>query len=126
MKKEELDEYLNSIGGLINGWNTKDKPIVNSYYFDCESGWYSLIHSLISDLIELGWDKQITQVKEKFGGLRFYINSGSEEIYNRIMEAENESYNICETCGINGKIRTDIGWFRTLCEEHYMEIKQKK
>jgi hypothetical protein len=74
----------------------------------------------------LGWDKQVTQVKEKFGGLRFYINEGTDEIFKRISEAENKSYEICEVTGEPGTLRTDIGWYRTLCDEEYEKIKNKK
>lgn len=123
--KERLDAYLQSIGGLENGWRTDRPPITSSDCFACGPGWYPLIQDLIKDLIELGWDKKITQVKEKFGGLRFYINSGSDEIHDRITKAEKESYQICEACGKEGELRNDIGWLRTLCEEHYEEIKSK-
>ncbi len=94
-------------------------------FFAVDTGWFQLIKDLIEDLIELGWDKQVCQVKEKFGGLRFYINSGSDEIFKRISEAENLSYKTCETCGQVGELRTDIGWYTTLCDEHYTEKKNK-
>jgi len=64
--------------------------------------------------------------KEKFGGLRFYINEGSDEIFNRITKAENDSYEICERCGEKGEIRRDIGWYLTLCNKHYKERKDAK
>ena len=66
------------------------------------------------------------KIKEKFGGLRFYINSGSGEIFNRISEAEDKSMEVCEVTGLPGKLRTDIRWYRTLCDEEYNKIKSKK
>lgn len=123
MSKEELDEYLVSIGGLINGYYTDRKPIIDSYFFSVGSGWYGLIKELIVDLIKLGWNKEICQVKEKYGGLRWYINGGSDEIYKRINEAETKSYTICEVTGKPGELRTDIGWYRTLCDEEYGKVK---
>lgn len=124
--KEKIDSYLESIGGLENGWRTDRPPIKDAHFFDCHDGWYPLIQKLIEDLIQLGWDKKVTQVKEKFGGLRFYINEGSDEIHTRITEAEIESYTICEMCGAPGEIRRDIGWYRTLCDSHHTEIKNRK
>jgi hypothetical protein len=124
--KEKIDSYLESIGGLENGWRPDRPPITSSDYFDCNEGWYPLIQKLIEDLIELGWDKQVTQVKEKFGGLRFYINSGSTEIYDRISEAERESYSICEDCGEPGELRKDLGWYFTLCDKHHQEKKEER
>lgn len=120
-----MNEYLESIGGLENGFYPDRPRIVDSNFFSVDTGWFPLIKDLIEDLIELGWDKQICQVKEKFGGLRFYINSGSDEIFKRISEAENLSYKTCETCGQVGELRTDIGWYTTLCDEHYTEKKNK-
>ena len=126
MNGEEINIFLESIGGLENGYYPDRERITKSTFFDIEEGWYPLVKELIEDLIELGWDKQICQVKEKFGGLRFYINGGSDEIFKRIVKAENDSYNICEVTGTEGKLRTDIGWYRTLCDEEYEKIKNKK
>ena len=84
MKDNEMNEYLESIGGLENGFYPDKDPIKDSGFFECGNGWYPLIKDLITDLIELGWDKQVCQVKEKFGALRFYINTGSDEIFKKI------------------------------------------
>jgi hypothetical protein len=124
--KEKLDAYLESIGGLENGWRPDRPQIKDSCSFDCNEGWYPLIQRLIEDLIELGWDKQIIQVKEKFGGLRFYINTGSDEVHKRIIEAEHESYTICEDCGEPGELRKDLGWYFTLCDAHHQQKKEER
>jgi hypothetical protein len=123
MTKEEMNDFLESIGGLENGFYSDRPSIKHCEVFDVDSGWYPIIKDLIEDLIKLGWDKQICQVKEKFGGLRFYINTGSDEIFKRIHLAENQSYEICETCGEKGDMRTDLGWYSTLCNKHYEERK---
>jgi len=123
MTDKEMNEFLESIGGLENGYYTNKKPIKHATFFDVGSGWYLLIKDLIEDLIKLGWDKQTCQVKEKFGGLRFYINSASDEVHKRISHAENLSYETCETCGEKGELRTNIGWHTTLCDTHYEEHK---
>jgi hypothetical protein len=57
------------------------------------------------------------QVKEKFGGLRFYVDRASEKHHNYITFAESMSYRICEECGSPGKTYTD-GWHMTLCDIH--------
>ena len=119
MTDQEMNEFLESIGGLENGYYRDRGPIMSSGIFECGPGWYSLIKDLIVDLIALGWDKQICQVKEKFGGLRFYINSGSDAIHNRITEAERLSHETCEVTGLSGKTRRDLGWYVTLCDEEY-------
>jgi hypothetical protein len=57
------------------------------------------------------------QVKEKFGGLRFYVQAATKEHYNYISFAESMSYRTCEECGAPGKTYTD-GWHRTMCDIH--------
>ena len=44
MNKEQMDEFLQSIGGLKNGIYTDREPITDSYYFEVESGWFPLIN----------------------------------------------------------------------------------
>lgn len=57
------------------------------------------------------------QVKEKFGGLRFYVRAATDKHYNFISFAESMSYRTCEECGAPGKTYTD-GWHRTMCDIH--------
>jgi len=57
------------------------------------------------------------QVKEKFGGLRFYVNGATDKHWSYITFAESMSYRTCEECGAPGKTYTD-GWHTTLCDVH--------
>jgi hypothetical protein len=57
------------------------------------------------------------QVKEKFGGLRFYVQAATDAHYKYISFAESMSYRTCESCGAPGKTYTD-GWHTTLCDIH--------
>lgn len=120
---KELDDYLVSIDGLIHGY--KGNKILSSDFFEVGQGWNLIIKELITDLINLGWNKKLIQVKEKFGTLRFYIGEGTSDIHKRIVKAEIESATICEVTGKPGKLRTDIGWYRTLCDEEYEKVKNK-
>lgn len=62
----------------------------------------------------------VTQVKEKFGGLRFYYNGGDSKVDGMVRMAEAWADHTCETCGVPGKLRKG-GWLRTLCDEHEAE-----
>ncbi len=59
-------------------------------------------------------DFEVFQVKEKLGGLRFYINMQDVHTALRIQanrlisEAEKASYDICEVCGSKGEL---INWY---------------
>jgi len=130
MTTKEFEEYLLEIGGLENG-HFPDRPAIVKNLCECDDGWLQMIHDLIEELIAAGWDKQICQIKEKFGGLRFYINSGSEEIHDIISRYESLSYTICEVCGETGEIRKDCGWkgsswYKTMCDKHYDELKEER
>lgn len=115
-KSIEFENYLKSIGGLKNGFFENKPPIISRYFFCVGDGWLFIIKELIEKIIEKGWNKEICQVKEKFGQLRFYINSAPEEVYDLIYEYENKSYEICEGCGKRGKLRKE-GWWKTLCDD---------
>ena len=58
-----------------------------------------------------------TQVKEKFGTLRFYYDGGDDVVRGLVQMAEALSEVTCEVCGSPGKRRGDR-WVRTLCDEH--------
>jgi len=103
-------------------------------------GWHGIIERLF--LVKPEWIKVI-QVKEKFGGLRCYLDDGtvradcinlgsftiptnqvslgedqaSQLLHFRKMvrEAEAESFKVCESCGSPGTIRRG-DWISTLCD----------
>lgn len=88
---------------------------------ECDDGWYNLLDELCSR-IEDKLDKEVDeffvdQVKEKYGGLRFYVSSATEEILDLIDEYEEKSYTICESCGKSGKLVNHFGWYKTVCED---------
>jgi len=114
----EFENFLLSIGGLKNGYMIEDKPILSRGYFSVSNGWLGIVQSLIEVLIKLGWNKEIIQVKEKFGGLRFYVNNLPDNAIFFITDSEKKSYNTCEVCGEPGEQHKIKGWINTLCYEH--------
>lgn len=84
-------------------------------------GWREIVESLVSDLAEMGWDRTLFQIGEKFGGLRFYTGQCSDEMYYRIIEAEKQSLKTCMKCGKPG-VPAGSGWILTLCEEHKVKL----
>jgi len=66
----------------------------------------------------------VHQIKEKFGGLRFYFEGGDNEIHGMVRMAEAWAACTCEDCGKPG-IRRSGGWIRTLCDEHENERQEK-
>lgn len=95
-------------------------------YFECQDGWFDIISNMCEEiqksLVESGQDLndyKFEQIKQKFGGLRVYINNDfGNKISKIINDAENLSYKTCEVCGVSGKIVNIRGWVFTLCDEH--------
>lgn len=91
--------------------------------FECGDGWFTLIDAtceLIQRHIEKTGDQQLvaTQVKEKFGGLRFYYRNGSDHASTVVRFVDSLSEHLCELCGQPGKGVGLSGWMQTRCPEH--------
>jgi len=93
-----------------------DEQLYSGFDGTVGEGWVPILDRLAEDLINMGWDRDLHQVKEKFGGLRFYIGNSTEEMEKRIDEAEAECDRTCENCGAPGR-STGGGWIKTLCAE---------
>lgn len=84
-------------------------------YFECGPGWKKLIDPLVDYCREN--NVKITQIKEKFGGLRFYTGAAPDEFHAMVHKAEEESFHTCEECGEPGERRGKT-WLKTTCERH--------
>jgi len=91
-------------------------------------GWQELIlgvHEALTAL--LGEYYEIHQIKEKFGGLRYYWGAPGADPENvqaaqkLVDAAEAQSFKVCEQCGREGTVQSHRGWLVTLCEEHHQE-----
>ena len=87
---------------------------------DCGEGWWPIIAQLDRDIAAIEPDYEVDQIKEKFGGLRFYYPGGTgndARIDELIAQAERPAAQTCELCGAPGRARA-TGWIRTVCDEH--------
>jgi hypothetical protein len=89
-------------------------------------GWRPIVGRLIDDLGQLQWNGVVLQVKEKFGGLRFYVDQHRPEIDSRIDQAEMESEQTCQVCGEPGTQSEIRYWISTLCEDHAEAVRAGK
>lgn len=62
----------------------------------------------------------VAQIKEKFGGLRFYYDGGDVHIGGMVRMAESWAAHSCEECGSPGT-SGGKGWIKTLCPTHRAE-----
>ena len=89
-------------------------------------GWYDIVRELDKQIAELYPDYVVDQVKEKFGGLRYYIGAVpadiNQQIYDLIQEAEDKAATTCDVCGEPGKLGKINEWvIATRCEKHGMK-----
>ncbi len=88
---------------------------------DCAWGWWPVIANLDHQIAAIAPDYKLHQIKQKFGGLRFYY--GLDEvgfdprIDDLIEHAEQIAARTCEPCRAPGRSRGG-GWIKTLCDAH--------
>ena len=104
---------------------------VGGVVLECADGWLPLIQKLDADIRNLCPDYRVEQIKEKFGGLRYYYCSpldASEFVRDHVealvCAAEDASFEICELCGAKGELRNVQGWWRTLCDSCFNNAEQ--
>ncbi len=153
MNKENTEKIFNDFPEFFDNRKKGLMLSLMGFGFGCSDGWYDLIYNLCKDIKTwfinnesnhlTGEDDegkyilerkkgiqpqfQVQQVKEKFGGLRFYIGSAPQAVHDMIHKAEAESYYICERCGLDVRdyddkeyhsyYRDKLGWVRTLCDD---------
>lgn len=69
-------------------------------------------------------DIKITQIKEKFGTLRIYVNKADDHVYGMINLAEQLSSTTCELTGKDGQLcwRGKWRWYKTLSLDKAREL----
>lgn len=128
MNKENTEKILKLGPSLFRNLNKERENYNNGSHFqpivfgfECGDGWFEILSRLVvgieAAIADVPEDERpiVLQVKEKFGGLRFYLSVENEQISNLIKDAEDESFRTCELCGKPGEPRGG-GWITTLCE----------
>jgi len=131
MRKDYQEKLLSEYPIILQNMNKGPKYSGLGFGIECDDGWYPLLNKLLRFL---QWHKDknnypqviATQIKEKYGALRFYFNydSDSFESSNKntaylegaIGFAESMSSTICEVCGNPGKIERVAGWYSCKCQ----------
>lgn len=116
-----------------------DSGPIDARSIECADGWFSIIDCLaaaieaeIDALVARGIGKEewprAHQIKEKFGGLRFYVAGRallSAGLLAQIRQAERDSAVVCEQCGRPGELRRGSGWIHVACDPCEELIKQR-
>lgn len=115
--------YYNDLLDILNRFEQPYQATL-----DINIGWFPLIAQLHRKLKYLDIDYKIYQIKQKFGGLRYYFSPSDNphydlEIMSAIMFdvvslAESKSFTVCEICSKPGSRSSKNYWIRTVCSEH--------
>jgi len=89
---------------------------------ECPDSWYDLLDNLCENIQNEVDSKKLlqveaSQVKEKFGSLRFYLNGHIESIEDMINIAEQGSRKICAECGSKEDVISTDSWIIFLCKD---------
>jgi len=127
-RKDLQDKLLNDFPRLYMqySWNKRDSCM--PYGFPNVPGWFDILYKLSQDL-EAEFQKlpdnikkhaakngifAASQVKQKFGRLRFHMDHPTPEMRTIISAAEGASCAACFICGADGKQRN----MSVYCSEH--------
>jgi hypothetical protein len=134
--KDELDKILcEKYPKIFRDRNKSMQETCMCWGFSHGDGWYNIIAAACQNIQNhVDWKRKqepyasmtdeefdeihqpiAVQVKEKFGGLRFYVDNADDYTHGVIAMAESMSYKTCEICGSPGK-QTGKGWIKTVCE----------
>ena len=129
MKKELQEKLFNNYPGIFRQRGLDRTVTAMCYGISCGDGWYALIDTMCGNIKNRMENAnrnkpeeehiicEATQVKEKWGGLRFYVQGSDSYIDGIIDLAESMSYRICSECG-NASVQNEKkrGWIYTLCD----------
>tara|TARA_Y100001973_G_C5122418_1_gene293453 strand:+ start:251 stop:781 length:531 start_codon:yes stop_codon:yes gene_type:complete len=154
MKKELQEKLFEKYPAIFRQKDLSAQETAMCWGLACGDGWYVLIDELCGEIqnrvnnVNRGRKYKIenspssivptkvemliceaVQVKEKFGGLRFYIYGGDDFIDGAISLAESMSYRICSKCGSKKDTpHSDRGWIHSTCsncQDKFLKARSK-
>jgi len=97
-------------------------------WIEVDEGWYQIIVDCDKELTEIDPNYGILQIKEKFGGLRYYMTPSNDttpeqrdKMYEVIEKYEKKSFETCEATGRPGVLMQSIGGWRKTLNPRYAE-----
>lgn len=113
---------MNELSTAIQKLAKKIKPPYHST-IDVDEGWYKLVLDCDKELSDIDPKYDLQQIKEKFGGLRYYFQPSDPNLREKmdavIAKYEKLAGETCEATGGPGVLMKSVGnWFKTLNPEY--------
>jgi len=152
MKRKLEEKLFNDFPLLYRSRKKGLQESLLGFGIETSDGWFDLLYELSSKLTNIinntEWDHcancytnkkehkktkkdcpgfvpyipEVSQIKSKYAGLRYYIHGATDEMDKLINEAERKSYTTCEECGSPGSLISIRMWYYTLCPKcHVLE-----
>lgn len=124
LPKKEFDlKLVETFPHLYKDMHGDPRATCMAFGADVDGGWRDIIWELSEKLENIILSKpeqdrsayHMTQLKEKFGGLRIYLSWDDDETDAILLEAENKSFITCEYCGKPGTLQ-QTGWWKVWCD----------
>lgn len=124
--KEEIElKLVEEFPRLLKGYRGDPTETCLAFGLECGNGWAEIIHKCCEQLDALDkLDKSLSitidQIKEKFGELRIYLTTTSDNpavsaiAYSIVRNAELCSQSTCEVSGMYGSLCRRGMWYKTL------------
>jgi len=122
MTKEKQDKLFKKYPEIFRQKALPMSQTAMCWGMEFADGWYDIVDKLCEGIMKIAPEVEATQVKEKFGGLRFYTGGIHKDKWDAvtalIRKAEVESFKTCEACGSKENVsQTGQGWIKTLCKK---------
>lgn len=95
-------------------------PELFSEAFDANvpEGWYEIARQCCDGIVRIDPAARVYQLKEKFGGIRMYMNAVSPPVHTMTDALEHQSFHTCQECGNQpaSPHSTNNYWVKTLCD----------
>lgn len=135
--REELElQLVKKYPKIFRNYKGDPTKTCMAWGMTCGNGWYDILDRCCEELSQFE-GVYAEQVKEKFGGLRFYLNieaglyDNNPDLWKKLHEitgkAEAASFETCEDCGKpNDKRRSFHGWIHGICQECFDKMKAER
>ena len=125
------EDIMNKYPILYQDKDKSAQETLMCFGFECGKGWYQLLDELSAKIEAYNVAHPespvvAVQVKQKFGGLRFYTISSNPEVDAFIDEAEGKAWKTCEVCGSTEDVSSTSGWITMVCKKCLEAAEKRK
>ena len=118
-KTQEAIAFIEAKYDLLEKYSRFLSP--RGFDFSISPGWIGILEEIFKYCADHNCPIRAVQIKEKFGGLRFYydvVGELSDEDSAALDKIEAKGDITCDICGEPGNKEGSKGWIRTTCAKH--------